>query len=111
MGSTTTTSIDKNRMKRIYPVVRRPERRVSITTNDFAAETGEVTFTNSDSGTYTFQNTYTAAPNVVISPVDSESNDGANVGVHITSITTSAVGLQATANFTGKVSVQVLEIS
>lgn len=111
MGSTTTTSIDKNRLKRIYPAVRRPERRVSVTTNTFAAETGEVVFTNENSGTYTFKNTYIAAPNVVISPVDSESNEGANVGVHITSITTSAVGLQSTANFTGKVSVQVMEIS
>ncbi len=110
MGSTTTTSIDKNRLKRIYPAVRRPERRVSVTTNTFAAETGEVTFTNTTDGSYTFKNSYTAAPNVVISPVDSESNEGANVGVNVTSITTTAVGIQATAPFTGKVSVQVMEI-
>jgi hypothetical protein len=97
-------------MKRTYPVIRRPARSVSITTTTFSAETGEVTFTNTTDGTYTFKNSYTAAPNVVISPVDSESNEGANVGVNVTSITTTAVGIQATAPFTGKVSVQVMEI-
>ena len=110
MGSTNTTSVDRNRLGRTYPSVRRSPKNVVISTNSLIAETGEVTFTDATSGTYTFRETYTSAPNVTITPVDSSGGLTANVGVHITSVTTSAVAIQSTAPFTGTVHVQVMSI-
>ena len=110
MASTKTTSLDRNRLGRAYPVVRRSPKNVIISTNTFTAETGEVTFTDETSATYTLREEYTSAPNVTITPVDSSGNLTANVGVHVTSISTTEVGVQSTAPFTGKVHIQVMSI-
>jgi hypothetical protein len=110
MGSTKFTRRDLNRFKKVYPYT--PRRKVikSVSDNGFTIEEGTITFTDASSGSYTFLETYSSAPNVVVTAYDSAGNDLVGVALNITAITTTSVTVESTANFTGTVNVQILQV-
>jgi hypothetical protein len=110
MGSTKFTKRDLNRFRKVYPYT--PRRKVikSVSDNGLTIEEGTITYTNAASGSYSFLETYTSAPNVVVTAHDSAGNNLVGVVLNITSISTSGVTVQSTANFTGTVNVQVLKV-
>jgi hypothetical protein len=73
-------------------------------------EAGKITFSNAESGSYSFTGTYSTIPSVVITTVDTAGNNGTNVSVTITSISTTAVTVTASSAFTGQVHVHVLAV-
>ena len=93
---------DLNRYKKVYPLIR--TKPVYDELNMIGQGASEVTildFNNSHEETYTFTETYTQIPVIAATPADD------NVNVFITSLTTTSVTIEASANFTGKVHVQV----
>lgn len=106
---------DLNRYIKVYPYVRFQPRYVyeydEIVAPGVAdVEAGKITFSNAESGTYTYTGTYTVIPSVVITTVDTAGNSGTNVSVTITSISTSAATVSASAAFTGQVHIHVVAV-
>lgn len=106
---------DLNRYVKVYPYVRFQPRYVyeydEIVAPGVAdVEAGKITFSNAESGIYTYTGTYTVIPSVVITTVDTAGNSGTNVSVTITSISTSAATVSASAAFTGQVHVHVVAV-
>jgi len=96
---------DANRTKKIYPLIRFKPKETNITNSSAvgASEVAIIDFINSNQETYTFTETYTQIPAIVISPVDD------NVNVFMTSLTTTSVIINSSNNFTGKVHIHVYE--
>lgn len=98
---------DANRTKKIYPLIRFKPKETKITNSSAdgtgASEVAIIDFINSNQETYTFTETYTQIPTIVISPVDD------NVNVFMTSLTTTSVIINSSNNFTGKVHIHVYE--
>jgi hypothetical protein len=106
---------DLNRYIKVYPYVRFPPRYVyeydEIVAPGVAdVEAGKITFTNAESGTYTYTGTYSTVPSVVITTVDTAGNSGTNVSVTITSISTTTATVSASAAFTGQVHIHVVAV-
>lgn len=106
---------DLNRYVKVYPYVRFQPRYV-YEYNEIVApgvadvEAGKITFSNTYFGTYTFTSLYAAIPSVTITTVDTSGNSGTNVGVTITSISTTSATVTASSNFTGQVHVHVIAV-
>ena len=99
--------IDLNRFRKIYSFIRfKPSLQTGVT--EVIAESGEITFTNSDSQTYTFTKLFTSAPFVTATAFDSAGNEDANINVFITAISTTSVTIKTSATFTGKVHFQAI---
>lgn len=105
---------DLNRFVKIYPYVRFPPRYVyeydSIVTTGGDVEAAKITFTNADIGSYTFIGTYSAIPSVVISTVNVSSPDDSNVSATITSLSTTAVTIKTSENFTGEIHLHIVKV-
>lgn len=106
---------DLNRYVKVYPYVRFQPRYVyeydEIVAPGVAdVEAGKITFSNTDFGTYTFTGLYAAIPSVTITTVDTAGNSGTNVGVTITSISTTSATVTASTAFTGQVHVHVIAV-
>jgi hypothetical protein len=110
VSSTKFTRRDINRFRKVYPYT--PRRKVirSVSDDSFIIEEGTISFSSESSGSYTFLETYSSAPNVVVTAFDSAGNEQVGVGLNITAITTTSVTVQSTAAFTGTVNVQVLQV-
>jgi len=94
---------DRNRHRKQYPYLRRKPKFEYVSDNDATFEVGAVSFSNTDSGTYNFQSTYTSVPVVTAVSVDSEGNNGADVNIYVSAISTSSVTFSSSASFTGEV--------
>ncbi len=95
---------DLNRQRKIYPLLRRKPVFGEICAGNqegMIVEVAILDFTNQDTYVYTFQKSYTAAPNIGLSPEDE------NVSVFIKSLNVLQVEVQSSAPFTGKVHLQV----
>lgn len=103
MASTKFKKIDLNRYRKIYPYVRKEPSYKYLSDKDILLEIGEVTFSDANSGSYTFTETFTSAPTIVGISYDSSENDSANVNIFITSLSTTSVTFGSSQNFTGKV--------
>jgi hypothetical protein len=104
---------DLNRYRKVYPYIRAMPRYVYEYDNiqgDAQVEAGKVTFTDADSGIYTFTSTYSAIPSVVISTVNSTSSNDTNVSITVTSISTVSATITASAPFTGEVHIHVAAV-
>jgi len=105
---------DLNRYRKVYPYRRAPPRYAyvydAIVEGGDNVEAGKITFTDSDTGTYTFTSAYATAPSVVISTVDNLSNSGTNVSVTVTSISTTSITVTASQKFTGQVHVHIVAV-
>ena len=103
---------DQQRFAKIYPFTR-SAKSISVRasgTETLTYETGKVTFTSTDTGTAIFINSYSSAPPVVATAVDTLGNNEANVNVFISSITLTQVTFTTSEIFTGEVHFQILEI-
>jgi len=110
VGSTKSKKRDLNRYRKIYPYLRRRPKNHLCTDEPITIEAGEINFSNSSSATYAFREIYTSAPTVTAISVDSEGNNGANVNVFISAITTTEVTIGTSQAFTGKVYFHVIRI-
>lgn len=94
---------DKNRYKKIYPLLRRRPIYETISLgNGVDVEAATITFNNSSQETYTFTSSYVSLPVCTISPEDD------NVNIFITSLTTLSVTISASEEFSGKVHIHVV---
>ena len=114
--STTFTKFDRNRFRKIYPLVKYPSSNSFRSTASIVIESKTFAFTNSDSVTGNLTQKYEKIPNMALG-VKSESNPNEiNVNVFISSIDfNSATGIvqvtiKSSAKFTGDVDVQTLSI-
>jgi len=101
---------DLNRYRKVYPYLRKRPVLTYISDKEFIIETGEISFTNTDSGTYTFTEVYTSAPTVTAISYDSENNNTANVNVFVDSVSTTSVTIKTSQTFTGKITFQAIMI-
>ena len=110
MGKATFKKRDKNRFRKVYPYVRKQPVYEYCSGVPVEIEVGEIVFTNTDTGTYTFESAFESVPNITAISYDSESNSTANVNVYIHSVTTTTVTIKTSAQFTGKVHFHAIRI-
>ena len=95
---------DLNRYKRVYPLIRtKPiyDEIMMLSGGGIDVETAIVDFNDSFQESYSFTKTYSSIPVIGLTPVDE------SVNVFITTLTTTSVTIEASANFTGKVHVHI----
>jgi len=107
MASVTFKTMNRNRLKKVYPAIRKTPKNVMISNKEVIMETTSVSVTDDNTGSYTFEETYSAAPVVTLGAY---TTDGGIVNVFITALNTQSVTFQTSASFTGTVYLQVLLI-
>ena len=110
MGKASFKRRDKNRFRKVYPYIRKAPVYEYCSKNDVEIEVGEISYSNSDTGTYTFESTFLTAPFITAVSYDSEGNATANVNVYISSVSTSSVTIKTSAPFTGKVHFHAIRV-
>ena len=110
MGKASFKRRDKNRFRKVYPYIRKAPVYEYCSPSDIEIEVGEITYTNADSGTYTFTSTFLNAPMITAISYDSESNGTANVNVYISAVSTTSVTIKTSAPFTGKVHFHAIRV-
>ena len=100
---------DKNRFRKIYRYIRRKPVLEGVP-DDVLIESGEITLTATDEGSYTFTKVFASAPFVTATAYDSATNDEANVNVYIKSVSTTTVTFGTSAAFTGKIHLQAIAV-
>jgi len=103
MAGTKTKQKNINRFRQTYPYIRRRPRYEMVLDKEVTLEVGEITFTNTSSGTHVFTQTFASAPTITAISVDSESNNIANVNIFVSSVSTTNVVIESSQAFTGKV--------
>ena len=68
----------------------------------------ELTFTNENTKSFTFVQSYSSVPAVVVTAVDSADNGTANVNVYVTSVSTTGFTANTSQTFTGEVHFHVM---
>jgi len=68
---------------------------------DSTVEAGKITFTDAESGSYTFTGTYATVPAVTISTVNSAATNNTNVSVTVSSITLTQVTVTSISTLHG----------
>ena len=95
---------DRNRFRKVYPYLRVRPNNTYCADSEVIIEVGSVTFSNSNGPiTYTFTENFTTAPYVTATSIDSSSNNTADVNGFIDSISTTAVQISVSQDFTGTV--------
>ena len=111
MSKTTLRKIDLNRFRKSYPYIRRRVDNRYVLEEEMIIETGNITFSEENSKSYTFSSTFPSTPSISAVSVDSESDGSANVNIYIGAISTTSVTFNASANFSGTVSFQAIYIA
>ena len=112
MAGTTFKKKNKNKFKKVYPYIRRaPVYELVSQGQETIIEITALSFINSSVQTYSFAETFTNAPIVTVTSVDSTGNNQANVNVFVSSISTSSVTIQTSQTFTGTVHIHAISIS
>ncbi len=105
---------DKTRFQKQYPARRQePQYETVVDANELkVVETATVTFTNEDTKTYTFAQSFSATPIVVVTPVSTTvtGEETANVNLYISAASSSSVTVVSSAPFTGKASLLVVSV-
>ena len=73
-------------------------------------ETGTISFSNANTGSHNFTKVFTSAPYVTAIAFDSASNNQANINVFITAVSTTSFAIETSANFTGEVHFQAIQV-
>ena len=94
--------IDRNRFRKVYPVIRGIPRPGYMSTKDLEVESAIVPVGGNSTITYTFKGTYSSIPTVVATPADDD------VNVYISSITLTSVVLKVSAPSSGSLHIQVI---
>ena len=112
MARLVSTRKDLNRFAKVYPYVRYPPNYVweSNIEPGNIVEAGKITFTNTDTANFTFVQTYTTIPTIVVHAFDSAGNGLTNVSLAVTAISLTSVTVVASSTFTGEVHVHILEV-
>ena len=101
---------DRQRYRKVYPYLRRTPRYAIESEKDAVIEVGEITFTNTDKGSYTFTVPFPGAPIITATAHDFNGNDTADVNVFVVSVSTSVVELKTSDTFTGRVSFHAIYV-
>lgn len=103
---------DLNRLRKIYPLLRqKPVYGKFLSLEEIQEQSGIdvevaiIDFSNSYQETYSFEKNYTEVPVIGLSAADE------NVNVFITALSTTAITIESSNNFTGKVHIQVFDAS
>jgi hypothetical protein len=99
---------DYNRFRKIYRYIRRKPF-FQIEAADVIVESTSIIFTNTHQATHSFSKTFSSAPFVTATAIDSETNQSANVNVFIVSVSKTAVVIETSAPFTGKVHIHAIQ--
>ena len=112
MAGSTFKKRDLNRFKKIYPYIRRkPVQNYLVGSEEVVIEAGSVEFDNTSGPVeHTFSETFSSAPTVTATAVDSSSNSTAAVNIFIKSVSTTSVSFQSSSDFTGTVDFQAILI-
>lgn len=110
MGKASFKRRDKNRFRKVYPYIRKAPVYEYCGPADLEVEVGEISYTNSNTGSYTFTSTFLSVPMITAVSYDSESNSTANVNVYIDSVSTTSVTIKTSAPFTGKVHFHAIRV-
>ena len=94
---------DLNRIKKVYPYIRKKPVFGLLSDKEIQIEAAAVTFTSATSSQYFFEATYESAPVITAIAVDSESNNQANVNIFIESVNRLSVTFGSSQIFTGTV--------
>jgi tRNA(His) 5'-end guanylyltransferase len=110
MSSLRAKIIDRNRYVKNYPFVKSPKRTTYIGDEYLAIEVGSITFTNTDSGTLTFDAPFgDDAYQIVAQAVDTGA-DNANVVLYISSADQNSVTVKSSSPFTGRVDIIAMRL-
>jgi hypothetical protein len=100
------SSRDRNRLRKIYPFLKRKDRNQLITDGDYFVEIGEIDYNNTDTGSHTFSTSFSNTPVITAISVESNTtpdNDG-NVNAFIASVNNASITIKVSDdNFVGKV--------
>ena len=110
MGKASFKRRDKNRFRKVYPYIRKAPVYEYCSPSDIEIEVGEISYSGSDTGTYTFESTFLTVPMITAISYDSESNNTANVNVYIDAVSTTSVTIKTSAPFTGKVHFHAIRV-
>tara|TARA_B100001059_G_C17732397_1_gene526958 strand:- start:535 stop:861 length:327 start_codon:yes stop_codon:yes gene_type:complete len=100
---------DLSRIKKTYPLLREKPIYKQLCDSDgtvssgIDAEVEILNFDNTHTGSYTFKKTYTSIPIIAATAADE------NVNVFVTSLNLTSVTIESSAEFTGKVHIQVFK--
>lgn len=95
---------NRNRYRRVYPFLRRKPIYETILEGSANIEVGFIDYNNTDTGTYNFTSTFTSAPIVTATSVETPGGSNANVNVYIEAVSISNVQIRVSdLNFTGRV--------
>ena len=112
---TTFRKIDKNRFRKIYPINHFPAVDGFLTDKRLVVETQLVSFKNNSVMTVDLEGLYDEIPVIIASGFSENSSEISNVNVFIDGIEvlgeTISVTIRSSDAFTGKVALQVLEVS
>lgn len=104
---------DLNRYRKVYPYLRQPPKYAYFASSPLGdnviLEVGSITCAATDTGTYSFTESFTSAPTISGIAVDTTIAGDANVNVFVQSISTSQVVFRTSAPFTGKISFQAIQ--
>tara|TARA_B100001057_G_C22757518_1_gene914405 strand:- start:1019 stop:1372 length:354 start_codon:yes stop_codon:yes gene_type:complete len=112
---TTFRKINKNRFRKIYPLNHFPAVDGFLTDKRLVVETKLIDFSNSSEEVTTLDGNYTEIPVIIASGYSENSNEISNVNVFIDNIIVLGdkinVTVRSSDSFTGKVALQILEVS
>ena len=103
-------TVDLNRFRKVYTEKRTKKSDMLLASSAFVIESGVIEFSNSFSENYFWEGPFTSAPTVIVTPVDSVSNNEANVNVFVSSITTVGMVVESSQTFTGQVNFQIIQV-
>jgi hypothetical protein len=90
-----------NQFRKVYPGIRKEP----VYENIQRVEIGRIVFSNSNSESFKFSNSYDSPPIVTFSAVGAN----ANVNLYCESVTTKRATIVSSANFTGEAHIHVME--
>ena len=101
---------DKNRYRKVYPYIRKAPVWDYCSNVPVEIEIGEIEYNSASTGTYYFTSTFTSAPVITAVSYDAYNNGTADVNVYISSVDTTKVVINTSANFTGKVHFHAIRV-
>lgn len=109
MGATKSKKRNKNEYKKVYPYIRRRPVYTYELDKETSIETARVEFTDTDTESYTFAESFPGIPSVTATAEEVSSN--ANVNIYIESISTTAITIRASESFTGFVNIHAVYVA
>jgi hypothetical protein len=111
MGKSSFKKRDMNRFRKVYPYIRKLPVYEYCSDSPMDIEVGEVTFTATDTGSYTFTSTFITVPTITAISYDSTGGGGADVNIFIDTLSTTSVTFKSSAAFTGKVHFHAIRVA